>query len=130
MIARCENKSSPSYKRYGAKGITICSRWRGDFVAFLADMGPRPSLSHSIDRIHNTGNYEPENCRWATKQEQANNRGSNRIIEYNGEIRTLAEWARVSGLKLTTLHNRLKKGWKMGEAINYRRPQRSSNSLT
>jgi hypothetical protein len=64
----------PSYPQYGGRGITVCERWRSDFSAFLADMGERPSLDHSIDRLDNDGNYEPGNCRWATRSEQQQNK--------------------------------------------------------
>ena len=73
MIQRCEDPRQPGYKHWGGRGITICDRWRNDFEAFLADMGHRPSAKHSLDRINNDGNYEPSNCRWATRHEQARN---------------------------------------------------------
>lgn len=112
MIARCENPANKQYARYGGRGIAVCDRWRHDFAAFLADVGPRPSLAHSIDRYpNNDGNYEPGNCRWATQLEQQNNRSTNRLVEIDGTRRTASEWSRISGISDSTICNRLDLGW-------------------
>lgn len=104
MIARCENPRTDSYPIYGGRGISVCERWRRDFAAFLADMGERPSPSHSIDRIDPNGNYEPSNCRWATKKQQARNKRSTRILS-TGE--TLPAAAERTGIPYAVLWSRL-----------------------
>ena len=74
MRQRCHNPNQPHYERYGGKGVTVCRKWRKDFVAFYEDMGDPPSDKHSIDRINPHGNYEPRNCRWATASQQNRNK--------------------------------------------------------
>lgn len=80
MIRRCHNENAANYDRYGARGITVCDRWRKSFRAFLEDMGLKPSPEYSIDRIDNNGPYEPKNCRWSTPDVQAYNRRSTVMV--------------------------------------------------
>lgn len=74
MVQRCHNENNPNFLYYGARGVTVCDRWRHSFQAFYEDMGPRPSKQYTLDRINNDGNYEPGNCKWSTQKEQQNNR--------------------------------------------------------
>jgi len=107
MIARCQDTKRSDWPRYGGRGIKVCKRWRDSFPAFREDMGPRPSPSHSLDRIDNDGNYEPGNCRWATPLEQANNKSNNRYLTFDGQTLTVAQWARKLGIKVGVLNLRL-----------------------
>lgn len=119
MIRRCYNPSFKHYKNYGGRGITVCDRWKNSYEAFWADMGPRPSPKHSLDRIDNNGNYEPQNCRWVTHEVQCRNTRRNRWLEYNGERRTLADWADHLKIKPQTLHNRLANNWTLDRLIKH-----------
>lgn len=115
---RCFNQANHAFGNYGGRGVTMCDRWRDSFENFYADMGPRPSPMHSIDRFpNNNGNYEPGNCRWATKKEQAVNRRGNRLLTYNGLTLTLSEWARRININHQTLQMRLAAGWTEADAI-------------
>jgi len=107
---RCHNPNSTSYQNYGGRGIHVCSGWRESFESFLSSMGARPSKNHSIDRIDNNRGYEPENCRWATMTEQANNKRNNRLATINGETKTAAQWARENDLSVATVWRRLEDG--------------------
>lgn len=106
MLQRCLNHRKPAYRRYGGRGITVCERWRR-FENFLADMGERPA-GRTLDRYPDKdGNYEPGNCRWATPTEQANNTKRNVWVEFRGERKTIAQWARELSMKENTLRRRL-----------------------
>ena len=112
-IARCHGPgNNPGYDSYGGRGIKVCERWRNSFADFLSDMGRRPSPKHSLDRWPDlNGNYEPGNCRWATRIEQARNRRSSVFIEYKGKRRSLLELCEEFGVRYPTAKNRLKSGW-------------------
>jgi len=110
MKRRCLNTTSKSYPNYGGRGITVCERWLHDVAAFAADMGPRP-YGYTIERIDNDGNYEPANCRWATRAEQLRNTRRNNYVTVNGTRMTIAEAAREVGVGRTTIEARLRKGW-------------------
>lgn len=116
---RCEREALPEYKNYGGRGIKVCDRWRNSFEAFYADMGPRPSKKHSVDRIDNDGDYEPGNCRWATAKEQCNNTRKNRTVVIRGEAMTLTQASERFGVNLTTLRGRIdKRGMSAEEAVD------------
>lgn len=118
MKKRCEWDQHAHFSNYGGRGIRVCDAWQ-DFSAFLAEMGRRPSPSHSIDRIDVDGNYEVGNCRWATDIEQSNNRRTTFSVEYRGLTKPLADWARELGLQYHTLHRRLTKyGWSVERAFS------------
>ncbi len=104
MLHRCENPKAHAYDRYGGRGITVCDKWQ-TFSGFLEDMGPRPSPKHTLDRIDNDGPYSPENVRWATAAEQANNRGAGRRVRMDGESVDAAEAARRLGMTEAALRS-------------------------
>lgn len=118
MIQRCGNPSNSAYHNYGGRGVVVCSEWRESFARFLADMGERPGTEYSIDRIDNDGNYEPENCRWATNVEQSSNRRNNRRVTVNGETKTVSEWSREHDICVETIESRIVKlGWDPARAV-------------
>lgn len=107
---RCYNPKNEAYPNYGGRGITVCDRWLESFENFLADMGERPE-GKSIDRIDNDKGYEPSNCRWATRVEQANNTRRNTYIEVDGLILLKKGWAEKMGISIYTINKRLDRGW-------------------
>lgn len=139
MRDRCCNVNNHSYVFYGGRGITVCERWLNSFVTFFDDMGIRPSLQHSIERIDNDGNYScghceeclrngwPANCCWATRPQQARNTSRNRLLTHNGQTMCLAAWAETLGINIVTLHSRLKAGWSVEKSLTT--PVRVQNHL-
>ncbi len=111
MKGRCLNDKDKQYRYYGGRGITVCESWIKSFQRFYSDMGPSPGKGYSIERIDNDGNYEPDNCKWATREEQMNNRRSNHFLEYNGERKTTAQWAKETGIPIKIILNRIDAGW-------------------
>lgn len=121
MIGRCEQPAHSSYPDYGGRGIYVCTEWRNSFERFYSDMGPRPSRTHSIDRIDNNGPYSPTNCAWATPKQQANNRRprkrGHRYLTFRGETKTATEFARQFGLEPMTVIQRLNANWTVERAL-------------
>jgi hypothetical protein len=121
MLSRCYNQKATGYERYGGSGVVVCERWKWSFENFLADMGERPSRDHSLDRFPNAhGNYEPGNCRWATKLEQANNRRDNHLVVVSNRKMTVPAAMRLVGCKLhiETVKRRLALGWPVTRAMS------------
>jgi hypothetical protein len=118
IVQRCCQPKNPNYPNYGGRGILLCRRWRHSFELFLLDMGPAPSVHHSINRVDNLGPYEPGNCVWATRQEQARNRRTSRLVTHGGQTRTIAEWADLTGIHSQTIRARLDvQHWPISKAL-------------
>jgi hypothetical protein len=109
MRTRCSNENSLSYAHYGGRGISVCERW-DLFENFYEDMGESPE-GMSLDRRENDGDYSPENCRWATPEEQARNKRDNRTLTFRGETKCVVEWAEETGIPGYTIWARLNAGW-------------------
>lgn len=117
MNNRCRNPNNPRFNDYGGRGITICDQWR-EFSNFLADMGPKPTPKHQLDRIRNEEGYGPDNCRWATPAEQMVNRRNTRFVETDNGPVPLANLAKQSGIPANTLRARILKGWDLSRALS------------
>lgn len=117
MLRRCYTTNVPEYGYYGGRGISVCDKWRHDYSAFLTDMGRRPSREHSIDRIDVNGNYEPGNCRWATRVQQANNKRCNVRISAFGRIQPLQMWLAETGVTDSAFRGRMQRGWSIERAL-------------
>lgn len=111
--SRCFTPSNKDYADYGARGIRVWDGWLGHrgFAVFLAHIGPKPSPRHTLDRVDNTRGYEPGNVRWATWVEQANNRRSSRMVEWDGRVMTAAELAREVGIRRQEVVSMANDGW-------------------
>lgn len=121
---RCYNPKNEAYERYFGRGITMCDRWRfgedgkSGFECFMEDMGPRPSMFHSVERNDNDGNYCPENCYWGTPPEQTRNKRSNNWVTYKGETMILTDLATKYGMNYGTLYSRVfRHGWSIEDAM-------------
>ena len=119
MKSRCLNANNKRYHRYGGRGISISFEWRSDYLEFYKwamENGYDNELT--LDRMDVNGNYEPSNCKWSTPKEQANNRSTNTVIEYNGESKSMSDWATMVGLEYHVLRNRIKRKWTIERALN------------
>jgi hypothetical protein len=117
MKQRCLNPNAHAYENYGGRGIGICPQWL-TFTGFLADMGSRP-LGTTLERIDNDGDYEPGNCRWATRREQARNTRRNHLVTAFGRTQTLADWSDESGVSQAAIWRRLfVHGWSADDAVS------------
>lgn len=110
MKRRCHNPKEPGYADYGGRGITVCERWKDSFENFYADMGDPPSDDHSLDRKKVDGNYDLDNCRWATRLEQNNNRRDTIFLTHDGVSRSIGDWSRLLGINKRTLEWRYYQG--------------------
>jgi hypothetical protein len=119
MRQRCLNPNATDYARYGGRGITVCERWER-FENFLADMGSRPSMRHTLDRINSDGNYEPGNYRWITWEiQQSNKKVGVTQIEVAGMIVTVSEAVRAGAVRMNvnTVRSRILRGWSPSQAL-------------
>ena len=115
MHRRCHDPKDHAFRWYGGRGITVCSRWNS-VHAFLEDMGHPPS-GMSIGRIDNDGPYEPQNCRWETSEQQAENTTRNRYVTWQGETQTIKGWARRQNIAPQRVSERLRRGWTVDRAL-------------
>lgn len=117
MISRCYSESDPSFSSYGGRGIAVCDRWRESPAAFIDDMGQRP-IGATLERVDNDGDYEPGNCRWATRAEQVRNRRNNIHITVGSAVMNLKDACEARGLPYTPIWKRLQRGWSPEDALN------------
>ncbi len=124
ILTRCYNPKSKSYADYGARGITVCQRWRDSFEAFLQDVGRAPGPKYTIERIRNSGNYEPWNVCWATRTAQARNTRRNRILTIGDKSMPMAAWAELYKIDPLRVKARLDQGWTPERALTTKTKRR------
>lgn len=107
--SRCHNPNNTHFSYYGGRGIVMSEEWRDSFEEFFKDMGHCPD-GFTLDRIDVDGNYSKENCRWASRKSQSNNRRNNLLITYNGETHTQSEWSDITGISKSAISYRRKQG--------------------
>jgi hypothetical protein len=130
MKMRCYDTKNKSYKNYGGRGIKICDRWLESFENFLQDMGLRPSPNHSIDRFpNNDGDYEPGNCRWATRYQQGRGRTDNEWREFEGKRMILTDWAISVGTNYINFEKHLRRGKTFEETIAFYRERNKKQEI-
>lgn len=118
MMHRCYDIKHHKYPRYGARGIVLCDEWKNDYYSFYNwSINNGFKLGLSIDRINNEGNYEPSNCRWATRKQQMNNTSRNRYLTYNNQTHTMAEWSDILNINYGTISSRLHRGKPISEVL-------------
>lgn len=117
MKRRCYYPKHNRFDHYGGRGIIVCERWKYSFVNFLSDMGMRPSPKHSLDRIDVNKNYEPQNCKWSTAVEQANNKTTTRYLTINEQTKSITEWANIYKIKPLIVLKRIGRGWPLDERL-------------
>jgi hypothetical protein len=117
MRARCFNSRDKNYADYGGRGITVSAEWRESFGAFYRDMGAKPSVAHSLDRVDNEQGYSPGNCRWVLHDAQCRNRRSNVLMTHEGRTMVATDWAIKLGIDPGSLRDRLKAGWTLEKAL-------------
>jgi hypothetical protein len=119
MIRRCTDPKNSMFHRYGGRGITVCDRWLGvnGVVNFLADMGRKPTKAHTLERNDNDAGYSPENCIWATKYEQAQNRRTTHLITVDGETKSQSAWDASKSSSINIVGDRIRRGWHPEDAV-------------
>lgn len=118
MMQRCYNTNNKAYKYYGGRGITVCEEWHTPliFIQWAIENGYKDNLE--IERNNYNGDYSPDNCRWATRKEQNNNKSNNHLLTYNGKTQSIALWAEEKNINFHTLSKRISRGWDVERALN------------